>query len=328
MIIVIRVIFIVVSGTLGFLIADSLNISFIRGIAVGLIGSIIIVIVDIFSGKISIKDLLAILIGLTLGLIVASLFSYGLSNVPLFQSTKYAFFPLIFYLVCIYFGIIMALKKKDEFTGIKGFIGGKSDKGASSAKILDTSVIIDGRVAEILELGFIDGELVVPKFVLHELQMIADSPDAIKRNRGRRGLDILSRMQKASAYIRIYEDDFSGVNNVDEKILLLAKKIKAKVVTNDFNLNKVAEVEKIKVLNINDLSNAIKPFVFPGEMMRAKILKEGKEANQGVAYLEDGTMIVVDGAKNFINKELDIVITSAIQTSAGRMIFARKKEDE
>lgn len=327
MIIVIRILFVLVCGVVGFLIADSLNIYIMKGIIIGLISSIAVVILDIFSGKISLKDLLAILVGLTLGLIVASLFSYGLSKVSMFQPAMVSFVPLIIYIICIYLGIVMALKKKDEFTGIKGFISGKTDKGATSVKILDTSVIIDGRIAEILDLGFLEGELIVPKFVLYELQMIADSPDAIKRNRGRRGLDILNRMQKASAYVRVVEDDFPGANGVDEKLLLLAKKLKANVITNDFNLNKVAEVEKIKVLNLNDLSNAIKPLVLPGEIMRAKILKEGKEHNQGVAYLEDGTMIVVDGAKNFINKEIDIVVTSAIQTSAGRMIFAKRKED-
>ena len=222
-------------------------------------------------------------------------------------------------------GIKKALKKKDELLGVRSFIGGK-EKSAYS-KILDTSVIIDGRVADIIELGFMDGDIVIPKFVVHELQMIADSPDTLKRNRGRRGLDIVNRIQKANPFVRISEEDFPELRNVDEKLLKLAKKSGGKVVTNDFNLNKVAVVEKITVLNINDLSNGLKPQVIPGEYMRAKIIKEGKENSQGIAYLEDGTMIVVDGAKNSINKEIDIMITSAIQTSAGRMIFAKKRDD-
>jgi uncharacterized protein YacL len=221
--------------------------------------------------------------------------------------------------------MVMALKKKEELLGLRSFVGGKEK--STHSKILDTSVIIDGRIADIVELGFMDGEIIIPKFVVLELQMIADSPDNLKRNRGRRGLDIVARMQKASHFIRISEEDFPELRNVDEKLLKLAKKIDGKVVTNDFNLNKVASVEKIKVLNINDLSNGLKPQVIPGEYMRVKIIKDGKENSQGIAYLEDGTMIVVDGAKHSINKEIDVMITSAIQTSAGRMIFAKKRED-
>ncbi|OGF47858.1 MAG: hypothetical protein A2452_12145 [Candidatus Firestonebacteria bacterium RIFOXYC2_FULL_39_67] len=325
MVIVFRIVFICVSSLVGFLIADGFNVPQYKGTIVGVFSGIAVVLLDIFSGKISVKDLSALLIGLILGLVVAALFAHGFAQIPALQQPKNAYIPLIIYIICIYFGMVMALKKKDELLGFRSFVGGK-EKSAYS-KILDTSVIIDGRVADIIELGFMDGDIIIPKFVVLELQMIADSPDTLKRNRGRRGLDIVTRMQKASPFIRITEEDFPELRNVDEKLLKLAKKTGGKVVTNDFNLNKVASVEKIKVLNINDLSNGLKPQVIPGEYMRVKIIKEGKENNQGIAYLEDGTMIVVDGAKNAINKEIDVMITSAIQTSAGRMIFAKKRED-
>lgn len=320
-----RIVFIIVCGVAGFLIADSSNVSCLTGVIIAVSGSFIFVLLDIFSGKISLKDLLSILVGLTFGLIIASLLSYGISHIPFSQSPKYIFVPMIVYLICIYLSIVMVLRKKDEFFRFKSLIGIKSS-GSTAIKILDTSVIIDGRVAEILEIGFLDGEIVIPRFVLQELQMIADSPDSIKRNRGRRGLDILNKMQKISSNVKVNEEEIPESRNVDEKLLRLAKKLNAKIITNDFNLNKVAELEKIKVLNLNDLSNAVKPIVLPGEMMRVRILKEGKELTQGIAYLDDGTMIVVDGARNFINKEMDIIISSVIQTSAGRMIFAKKKE--
>jgi uncharacterized protein YacL len=327
LLILIRVLFVVVSAVLGSLVAQSFEAPYTTGVLIGLGGSVLVVLLEISVRKVSLKELITMLAGLILGLIMASLFSYGISFFPILKESKFAFIPVVIYLVCIYFGIIFALNKKDEILGFKLPLGHRSDKGVTAPKVLDTSVIIDGRVSEVLEIGFLDGEIIVPRFVLHELQMIADSPDAIKRNRGRRGLDILNKMQKISPNVKVYDDDFPEIHGVDQKLIKLGKKYNAKIMTNDFNLNKVAEVEKVKVLNLNDLSNAVKPIVLPGEIMKAKILKEGKEAQQGVAYLDDGTMIVVDGARNFINQTLDVVITSVIQTSAGRMIFAKKKED-
>jgi len=196
-----------------------------------------------------------------------------------------------------------------------------------SAKVLDTSVIIDGRIADIVETGFVDGTLVIPQFVLRELQMVADSSDSMKRNRGRRGLDILQRVQKMPQLnIQILEDDFPNVREVDMKLIELAKVYTCKIVTNDFNLNKVAQLHGVEVLNINELANALKPVVLPGETMRVFILKEGKEYNQGVAYLDDGTMVVVDNARKMISKTIDIAVTSVLQTTAGKMIFGRFDE--
>ena len=191
-------------------------------------------------------------------------------------------------------------------------------------KILDTSVIIDGRIADICETGFVDGTLVVPQFVLKELQFVADSSDALKRNRGRRGLDILQKIQKmASVEVIVSDMDFPNVREVDLKLIELARSLQGKIVTNDFNLNKVAQLRGIEVLNINELANALKPVVLPGESMKVFILKEGKEYNQGVAYLDDGTMVVVDNARRLIGKTIDVIVTSVLQTTAGKMIFGR-----
>ncbi len=199
-----------------------------------------------------------------------------------------------------------------------------ADTARANPKILDTNVIIDGRIAAVCETGFIEGVLVVPQFVLRELQYIADSADSLKRNRGRRGLDVLARMQKRPELTILVSDrDFPLVREVDAKLVALARETGAQIITNDYNLNKVAEVSGVAVLNMNQLANALKPVALPGELMRVTVLKEGKEANQGVAYLDDGTMVVVDNARRFIGKSLEVTVTSAIQTSAGRMIFAQ-----
>jgi uncharacterized protein YacL len=193
--------------------------------------------------------------------------------------------------------------------------------------LLDTSVLIDGRIADICEAHFLDGPLLVPEFVLHELQLVADSGDALKRQRGRRGLDVLDRIRKISGLeVRVLEHPTAPVGDVDRKLVEVAREIDAKIVTNDFNLNKVARVQGLSVLNVNQLANALKPVVMAGEPMRVLILREGKEANQGVAYLDDGTMVVVDGARRHINKSVDVVVTSVHQTAAGKMIFGRVDE--
>jgi uncharacterized protein YacL len=231
-------------------------------------------------------------------------------------------------LLMTYVGLIVGAKKGDmlNLAALGGIFGGeKSSKKAF--KILDTSVIIDGRIADIAETGFLDGVLVIPQFVLRELQLVADSADSMKRNRGRRGLDILQRIQKmAHLNVQIVEEDFPHVREVDMKLIELAKIYDCKIITNDFNLNKVAQLHGVEVLNINELANSLKPIVLPGETMRVFILKEGKEYNQGVAYLDDGTMVVVDNAKKMISKTIDISVTSVLQTTAGKMIFGKYDE--
>ncbi|WP_195576665.1 PIN/TRAM domain-containing protein [Paenibacillus sp. 1001270B_150601_E10] len=202
----------------------------------------------------------------------------------------------------------------------------KSSMGFEEHKILDTSVIIDGRIADICKTGFIEGTIVIPEFVLEELQHIADSSDLLKRNRGRRGLDILNKIQKEpEVKVLIYEGDFEEISEVDSKLVKLAKLLKGKVVTNDFNLNKVCELQGVSVLNINDLANAVKPVVLPGEEIVVQVIKDGKEHGQGVAYLDDGTMIVVEGGREYIGNTMEVLVTSVLQTSAGRMIFAKPK---
>ena len=217
-------------------------------------------------------------------------------------------------------GVVLALKVEQY----PHLLEWRRNDSVSNLKLLDTSVIIDGRIADLCETGFLEGTYIIPQFVLHELQYIADSGDPHKRVRGKRGLDILHRLQKMENFdLRIVEDDFPAIREVDAKLVALARKMSAKIVTNDMNLNKVAGLQGVFVLNINQLTNALKPVVLPGETMRVFVLKEGKESWQGVAYLEDGTMIVIDDAKKAIGKKVDILVTSVLQTSAGRMIFAK-----
>jgi uncharacterized protein YacL len=228
-----------------------------------------------------------------------------------------------------YVGLIVGAQKGDmlNLAALGGIFGGEKSGSKRTFKILDTSVIIDGRIADVAETGFLDGVLVIPQFVLRELQLVADSADSMKRNRGRRGLDILQRIQKmAHLTVQIVEEDFPQVRDVDMKLIELAKIYDCKIITNDFNLNKVAQLHGVEVLNINELANSLKPIVLPGETMRVFILKEGKEYNQGVAYLDDGTMVVVDNAKRMISKTVDIAVTSVLQTTAGKMIFGKFDE--
>jgi uncharacterized protein YacL len=234
----------------------------------------------------------------------------------------------LLYGICGYIGIRIGFKKGDEFQmpGWKPFSRGLP-RGENST-ILDTSVIIDGRIADITETGFVGGPLLIPQFVLGELQHIADSSDPVKRTRGKRGLEVLHHIQKqVNVDVRIVDTDYPSVKEVDSKLIELAKEVRGKILTNDSNLNKVAELQGIEVLNINELANALKPVVLPGEEMNVKILKEGKEMGQGVAYLDDGTMIVVDNGRRQIGKTIDVIVTSVLQTPAGRMIFARLKEE-
>ena len=221
-------------------------------------------------------------------------------------------------------GMLVGIAKSDLLDLSAFGVFAKSASGSSSLKVLDTSVLIDGRIADIGESGFLDGTLVIPQFVLHELQLVADSSESARRNRGRRGLDVVQRLQKMpNIAIQVSSADFPAVREVDLKLIEFAKVQRAKIVTNDFNLNKLAQVQGLEVLNINELANALKPIVLPGETMRVFILKEGKEYNQGVAYLDDGTMVVVDNARRHISKTVDITVTSVLQTTAGKMIFGK-----
>ncbi|MDK2896897.1 MAG: hypothetical protein PWP04_1017 [Candidatus Atribacteria bacterium] len=277
-----------------------------------------------FFARMSAIDLLVGLGGLIVGLVVGVLLTYPISFLPFYNP----FLPIIITVVCAVVGLTLFWLRREDivslFTGIPRM---KLLKGQNlSAKVLDTSAIVDGRIADICKTGFLEGELIVPRFVLQELQQVADSQDPLKRNRGRRGLDILNRMRKEKKVsVRILDRDFVDIREVDAKLIKLAKALGAKVVTNDYNLNKIAELEGVGVLNINDLSNALKPYVLPGEELRIQVIREGKEADQGVGYLDDGTMVVIEGGRKFINSVIDTVVTSVLQTPAGRMIFVRPK---
>lgn len=284
--------------------------------------------------KAPIGDLLFGTLGLIVGLSVAFLLNFAVDAIQLPVIT--AVLPVLLTIILGYLGFQVGFKKREEMTQM--FMSSKTQsqkkKGGDSSqalqqasyKLLDTSVIIDGRISDISSTGFIEGVLVVPQFVLTELQHIADSSDTLKRTRGRRGLDVLKVLQneRASAVL-ITDDDFDDIQEVDLKLVRLAKKMDGVVVTNDFNLNKVCDLHKVPVLNINDLANAVKPVVIPGEDMHIVVIKDGKEQNQGVAYLDDGTMIVVEDGKSYIGQAINVVVTSVLQTSAGRMIFAKTK---
>ena len=276
----------------------------------------------------SLKRLIGAVAGSVLGIMGAVLFCLVLRSAPLSGSTSAAL-QIFVLLLMTYVGLLVGASKGDLLNpAALGTVFTGDRPLRRSAKVLDTSVIIDGRIADIAEAGFIDGMMVVPEFVLRELQIVADSTDGSKRQRGRRGLDMLQRMQSNTAIqVQIVSDDFPSIREVDLKLLELAKKWEAKVVTNDFNLNKVAHLHRVEVLNINDLANALKPVVLPGEKMMVLILKEGKEFNQGVGYLDDGTMVVVDHARKLIGKLVEISVTSVLQTASGKMIFGKMEEN-
>ncbi len=267
-------------------------------------------------------------VGLVAGLLTAGLIALVMGLVARSPHSVFTILvSLVLFLGVPYWGLMMGVRfAKEEWSSPTLATGNKDS--VRTKKLLDTSVIIDGRIVDLCETEFIEGTLVVPHFILQELQHISDSSDGLKRARGRRGLDILNVLQKMSTIkVELVEDDFPHVKEVDTKLIELAKQMDAKVLTNDFNLNKVAGIQGVKVLNINDLCNALKPVVLPGETIRVFVLKEGKEAGQGVAYLDDGTMVVVDHAKRWIGKNADVIVTSVLQTSAGRMIFTRLKEE-
>jgi uncharacterized protein YacL len=294
---------------------------------VGLVIGVAIIVFETRLRAVSLKRLIGAAIGSILGIVGAFLFSTVIRNSISPGSTQ-SFLMLAVMLFMAYVGLIVGANKGDllNLSALGGVFGGEK-QAKRSMKILDTSVIIDGRIADIAETGFLDGILVIPQFVLRELQLVADSADPLKRNRGRRGLDILQRIQKiAMLQVQIVEDDYPAVREVDLKLIELAKDYEAKIITNDFNLNKVAQLQGVDVLNINELANALKPIVLPGEAMRVFILKEGKEYNQGVAYLDDGTMVVVDNARKMIGKTIDVAVTSVLQTTAGKMIFGKFDE--
>lgn len=328
-VVLIRLIFTATLVAAGYILRPVAGDSWISA-GLGALIAICIILFELRIRRATLKTLIGAAVGSILGIIgaylIGSLISRQESMAVAPAAKTFITLALTFFMA--YVGLMVGAAKGD-YLDLSALGGIFSDKVARrDLKILDTSVIIDGRIADVAETGFLTGSLIIPQFILRELQQVADSPDSSKRQRGRRGLDMLNRLQNNSALdIQIVETDFPSVREVDLKLIELGKQLDAVIVTNDFNLNKVSQLRGVSVLNINELANALKPVVLPGEAMRVFILKEGKEYNQGVAYLDDGTMVVVDNARRLIGKNADIAVTSVLQTTAGKMIFGRLWEE-
>ncbi|MDF0643567.1 MAG: TRAM domain-containing protein [Nitrospira sp.] len=327
-----RAIFVLLSALAGmalFIKADGADASYwLYGFVIGTVTGGLIVAGEYALRNLSFGIIIGGTAGLAVGLLLTGLVEWVGGEIFDVQTFLFHIGGLVFLLGLPYLGLVIGARfgkeklpsPEQKFFELSG--------NTVCPKVLDTSVIIDGRVADLCETGFLEGTFLVPHFILDELQHIADSSDSLKRARGRRGLDILNKVQKMPEVdVRIIDEDFPQVKEVDAKLVVLAKKMNAKIITNDLNLNKVAELQGVRVLNINELCNALRPVVLPGETIRVFVLKEGKEAGQGVAYLDDGTMIVVDNARRYIGKNVDVVVTSVLQTTAGRMIFTRLREE-
>lgn len=328
-VVLIRLIFTAVLVAAGYLLHPVKNDRVLSAVMAAIV-AIAIIFFEIRIRRASLKTLIGAAVGSIMGItgayLIGSLISSQDSNAVAVETKTFLTLALTFFMA--YVGLMVGAAKGDylDLSALGGIFSDKTIR--RDYKVLDTSVIIDGRIADVAETGFLSGTIIIPQFILRELQQVADSPDSSKRQRGRRGLDMLNRLQNNSSLdIQIVETDFPSVREVDLKLIELGKQLDAVIVTNDFNLNKVAQLRGVQVLNINELANALKPVVLPGEAMRVFILKEGKEYNQGVAYLDDGTMVVVDNARKLIGRNADIAVTSVLQTTAGKMIFGRLWEE-
>jgi uncharacterized protein YacL len=282
-----------------------------------------------FLARMPAQSLVAGLVGLVTGLIIAALLSFPLSLLP---SPFGELLPFVGVLLCSYFGIVLFVMRQSDIFSLLRFLPGRAEQetpssnnpGSGRTILLDTSVIIDGRIADIAHTGFLAGTLLIPRFVLNELQYIADSPDNLRRQRGRRGMEVLSRLQKETIMpVRISDIDVEGVRDVDDKLVILARQLRCPILTNDYNLNRIAELQGVAVLNVNELANAVKLVLLPGESLSVKVIQEGRESGQGVGYLDDGTMVVIEDGRDYLNLDTTVIVTKVLQTAAGRMIFAR-----
>jgi len=282
-------------------------------------------------GRVSAQTLIAALIGLIIGLLIAALLAFPLSLLP---SPFGDVLPFLGVLVFGYFGVAVFVMRQNDLFGALGSIRSRGispqaaesggNMGEGRTILLDTSVIIDGRIADIARTGFVPGALLIPRFVLNELQYIADSPDSLRRQRGRRGMEVLSQLQKEPAIpVKVSDIDVEGVREVDDKLVILARQLRCSILTNDYNLNRIAELQGVAILNVNELANAVKSVLLPGETLAVRVIQEGKEAGQGVGYMDDGTMVVVENGREHMNQEISVTVTKVLQTAAGRMIFAR-----
>ena len=331
---ILRLLLVVACSVSGYLLASHLPVTHTLGIWIkwvgalaGFIFALLALSIEKIIKKAPLKVIFGGTFGLFLGLVIAQLLGYAFSGLQ--NSAIRISISVILSCVFGYIGLVLGGKKVEEFKWPGWGFFAKGSHKKNGGKILDTSVIIDGRVADICETDFLEGPLIIPQFVLQELQHIADSADNLKRARGRRGLDILNRMQKGDIVeVKVVDEDYPDIKEVDAKLIALAREMNAKIVTNDFNLNKVAQLQGVPVLNINQLANALKPMVLPGEVLHLQIMREGKEQGQGVAYLDDGTMVVVENASRHLGQEVEASVTSILQTTAGRMIFTTLKEEQ
>jgi uncharacterized protein YacL len=323
----IRILFVLCCAIVGYQIGDVNSFPAAGSLLGGAIFGLLIIILEAGMRGISVRGLSSAVFGLALGLIIAKILTTALFALfPLDQSLR----DVIGYLLTLsfsYLGMAIALRGRDEFNLIIPYVKFRRQDERTDSVVVDTSAIIDGRIVDIMKTSFVEARLIVPRFVLKELQTIADSADSIKRQRGRRGLEILHAIQADKRFnLSVHEEDFPDTREVDAKLVRLAKLLEAKIFTVDFNLNRISQLQGVKVLNINELANALKSVVLPGEAIEIKPIKEGKEHNQAVAYLEDGTMVVVEDARRFIGSTLRVVITSVLQTQAGRMVFAKPEK--
>jgi uncharacterized protein YacL len=286
--------------------------------------------------RISAQVLVFALVGLVVGLIIAALLAYPLSLLPAPLGSLLPFIGVVF---LGYMGAAVFVMRQNDLAALFASFGNRSEGGAAATEepasalssnrtiLLDTSVIIDGRIADIARTGFVPGSLLIPRFVLAELQYIADSSDSLRRQRGRRGMEVLTQLQKdPNVVVRISDIDVEGVREVDDKLVILARQMRCMILTNDYNLNKIAEFQGVTILNVNELANAVKSVMLPGELLSIRVIQEGKEINQGVGYMDDGTMVVVEGGREYINRQINVTVTKVLQTAAGRMIFARPED--
>ena len=319
-----RIVFFLIFTAVGYLLGVKEGLMY-QGIIWGAGIGVVALIIDYVFSIVGFGTVIGGLLGLSVGLLFAKLIYFPLMSI--FTNIDGKYVAVGFNALFGYSGLLLGLRAGKDLTLSNLVNAFKSRIEEGRATIIDTSVIIDGRIVEVCEAGFLEGSFVIPQFILQELQNIADSSDSLRRARGRRGLDILHKIQKINNIdVKIVDEDFPKIKEVDAKLVALARTLDAKIITNDFNLNKVAELQGVTVLNLNELANALKPVVLPGEKMNIFIAKEGKESNQGVGYLDDGTMVVVDNAKKSINRQVDVIVTSVLQTTAGRMIFAKLKE--
>ena len=324
-----RAVFIFISIVLGYQIGDLAGGAALAwtGTVIGLCAALVMVILEARAQRVSLRGLSLVAFGLFVGLLLARLVTETLTSLQIPPAVFAPLRAVSTVLIC-YISVAMTLRGRDEFKLIIPYVRFSRQDQREELFILDTSVIIDGRIADICATRFVEGKFIVPRFVLRELQAIADSTDPLKRNRGRRGLDVLNRLRKAERIdVVIHEQDFPEIREIDAKLVKLGQVLSARVLTTDYNLNKVAEIQGVVVLNINELANALKPILLPGELLEVKPVREGKESHQGVAYLDDGTMVVVENGKALIGQSVRVLVTSVLQTAAGRMIFTHPEQD-